>query len=124
MRINIVTIFPEFFVGPLSLSIPKRAQGAGLVVLPECVSSGWLDDPAAVRPLAEPGDGSGPALSAWREAAREGVLSRTTANDQHVEQVRQLYRRGQDERAVALGFSCGFAHCCAAPPKPATVRNH
>lgn len=47
------------------------AQGATLVVLPECVSSGWLDDPAAVGPLAEPGDGSGPALSAWRAAARE-----------------------------------------------------
>jgi tRNA (guanine37-N1)-methyltransferase len=31
MRINIVTIFPEFFAGPLSLSIPKRAREAGLV---------------------------------------------------------------------------------------------
>ena len=31
MRINIVTIFPGFFDGPLSLSIPKRAHDAGLV---------------------------------------------------------------------------------------------
>jgi tRNA (guanine37-N1)-methyltransferase len=31
MRINIVTIFPEFFAGPLSLSIPGRAAAAGLV---------------------------------------------------------------------------------------------
>jgi tRNA (guanine37-N1)-methyltransferase len=31
MRINIVTIFPEFFEGPLGLSIPKRAAEAGLV---------------------------------------------------------------------------------------------
>jgi len=31
MRINIVTIFPDFFSGPLGLSIPKRAAEAGLV---------------------------------------------------------------------------------------------
>jgi tRNA (guanine37-N1)-methyltransferase len=31
MRINIVTIFPGFFEGPLSLSIPGRAADAGLV---------------------------------------------------------------------------------------------
>ena len=31
MRINIVTLFPEFFSGPLSLSIPGRAAKAGLV---------------------------------------------------------------------------------------------
>ena len=31
MRINLVTLFPEFFSGPLSLSIPKRAAEAGLV---------------------------------------------------------------------------------------------
>lgn len=31
MRINIVTLFPPFFEGPLSLSIPKRAAAAGLV---------------------------------------------------------------------------------------------
>ncbi len=31
VRINIVTIFPDFFVGPLSLSIPARAARAGLV---------------------------------------------------------------------------------------------
>jgi len=31
MRINFVTIFPEFFDGPLGLSIPKRAAEAGLV---------------------------------------------------------------------------------------------
>ena len=31
LRINIVTIFPEFFGGPLSLSIPARAAQAGSV---------------------------------------------------------------------------------------------
>jgi tRNA (guanine37-N1)-methyltransferase len=31
MRINIITIFPDFFAGPLGLSIPKRAADAGLV---------------------------------------------------------------------------------------------
>ena len=31
MRINIVSIFPDFFTGPLSLSIPARAAAAGLV---------------------------------------------------------------------------------------------
>lgn len=31
LRINIVTIFPRFFEGPLSLSIPARAAAAGLV---------------------------------------------------------------------------------------------
>jgi tRNA (guanine37-N1)-methyltransferase len=31
LRINVVTIFPEFFGGPLGLSIPSRAREAGLV---------------------------------------------------------------------------------------------
>jgi tRNA (guanine37-N1)-methyltransferase len=31
MKINIVTIFPEFFAGPLSLSIPEQARNAGSV---------------------------------------------------------------------------------------------
>ena len=31
LRINIVTIFPEFFTGPLALSIPARAAAAGAV---------------------------------------------------------------------------------------------
>jgi tRNA (guanine37-N1)-methyltransferase len=31
MRINIVTLFPGFFPGPLGLSIPKRASEMGLV---------------------------------------------------------------------------------------------
>jgi tRNA (guanine37-N1)-methyltransferase len=31
MRINIVSIFPDFFEGPLGLSIPARAAQAGLV---------------------------------------------------------------------------------------------
>ena len=31
MRINIVTIFPDFFAAPLTLSIPGRAAKAGLV---------------------------------------------------------------------------------------------
>lgn len=31
LRINVITIFPDFFSGPLSLSIPARAQTAGAV---------------------------------------------------------------------------------------------
>ncbi|MDQ6718172.1 MAG: tRNA (guanosine(37)-N1)-methyltransferase TrmD [Gemmatimonadota bacterium] len=31
LRINVVTIFPEFFTGPLALSIPSRAAAAGSV---------------------------------------------------------------------------------------------
>ncbi|MDE3216700.1 MAG: tRNA (guanosine(37)-N1)-methyltransferase TrmD [Gemmatimonadota bacterium] len=31
MRVNVVTIFPEFFAGPLGLSIPARAAAAGSV---------------------------------------------------------------------------------------------
>jgi tRNA (guanine37-N1)-methyltransferase len=31
LQVNIVTIFPEFFTGPLSLSIPMRAAAAGVV---------------------------------------------------------------------------------------------
>lgn len=31
LKINIVSIFPDFFTGPLGLSIPKRAAEAGLV---------------------------------------------------------------------------------------------
>ncbi len=31
MKINVVTIFPEFFAAPLGLSIPARAAAAGLV---------------------------------------------------------------------------------------------
>ncbi|MFL5606423.1 MAG: tRNA (guanosine(37)-N1)-methyltransferase TrmD [Gemmatimonadaceae bacterium] len=31
MKINVVTIFPEFFSAPLALSIPARAAAAGLV---------------------------------------------------------------------------------------------
>jgi tRNA (guanine37-N1)-methyltransferase len=31
LRINVVSIFPQFFEGPLSLSIPARAKAAGAV---------------------------------------------------------------------------------------------
>ena len=31
LTVNIITLFPEFFTGPLGLSIPKRAAEAGLV---------------------------------------------------------------------------------------------
>lgn len=31
LQVNVVTIFPEFFAGPLSLSIPARAAAAGAV---------------------------------------------------------------------------------------------
>jgi tRNA (guanine37-N1)-methyltransferase len=36
LRINIVSIFPDFFTGPLGLSIPKRAAEAGLVAY-DCI---------------------------------------------------------------------------------------
>jgi tRNA (guanine37-N1)-methyltransferase len=32
LRINVVTIFPDFFAGPLTLSIPARAAAAGSVL--------------------------------------------------------------------------------------------
>jgi predicted amidohydrolase/alkylhydroperoxidase/carboxymuconolactone decarboxylase family protein YurZ len=50
-----------------------RAAGAGadLVVLPECVTTGWVVDREGVEALAEAGDGAGPALGAWRAAARQ-----------------------------------------------------
>jgi tRNA (guanine37-N1)-methyltransferase len=32
LRINVVTIFPDFFAGPLTLSIPSRAAAAGSVL--------------------------------------------------------------------------------------------
>jgi len=31
LQVNLISIFPEFFAGPLGLSIPKRAAEAGLV---------------------------------------------------------------------------------------------
>ena len=31
LRINVISIFPDFFAGPLGLSIPSRARGAGAV---------------------------------------------------------------------------------------------
>ncbi|MCC6847624.1 MAG: tRNA (guanosine(37)-N1)-methyltransferase TrmD [Deltaproteobacteria bacterium] len=31
MRVHVVTIFPEFFVSPLAVGIPKRARDAGLL---------------------------------------------------------------------------------------------
>jgi tRNA (guanine37-N1)-methyltransferase len=31
LTINLISIFPDFFTGPLGLSIPKRAAEAGLV---------------------------------------------------------------------------------------------
>jgi tRNA (guanine37-N1)-methyltransferase len=31
LRVNVITIFPEFFTAPLGLSIPSRARDAGAV---------------------------------------------------------------------------------------------
>ena len=31
LRVNVITIFPDFFAGPLGLSIPARARAAGSV---------------------------------------------------------------------------------------------
>ncbi len=42
MRINIVSIFPGFFEGPLGLSIPARAAVSGLVeyqLIDPCVTT-------------------------------------------------------------------------------------
>lgn len=47
------------------------AQGATLTILPETVTAGWILDPPGMARVAEAGDGSGLALSAWREAARK-----------------------------------------------------
>lgn len=46
-------------------------EEADLVVLPEMCTTGCTLDPATFRGLAEPADGSGPALGAWIAAARE-----------------------------------------------------
>jgi predicted amidohydrolase len=46
------------------------ASDADIVVLPELMSTGYLLDAARIGPLAEPADGTGPVLSAWRAAAR------------------------------------------------------
>lgn len=45
-------------------------QGADLVVLPELVASGYVLDDPSIRELAEAGDGTGPALSAWIALAK------------------------------------------------------
>jgi predicted amidohydrolase len=45
-------------------------RGADLVVLPELVASGYVLDDPSIRDLAEPSDGSGPALSTWSALAR------------------------------------------------------
>jgi predicted amidohydrolase/alkylhydroperoxidase/carboxymuconolactone decarboxylase family protein YurZ len=47
------------------------ARGAGIVVLPELVATGYEPDDDRIEQAAEPGDGSGPVLSAWRAAAAE-----------------------------------------------------
>lgn len=48
------------------------ASGAELVVLPELVTTGWvMEDPAALRDLAEVADGNGPALVGWSGAAHD-----------------------------------------------------
>ncbi len=46
------------------------AQDADLVVLPELVASGYVTDDPAIAALAEPADGSGPVVGAWRDVAR------------------------------------------------------
>src|SRR6185436_5530411 len=45
-------------------------EGAELVVLPEMAACGYLLDAAHLDGHAEPGNGSGPVLSRWREQAR------------------------------------------------------
>jgi predicted amidohydrolase/alkylhydroperoxidase/carboxymuconolactone decarboxylase family protein YurZ len=45
--------------------------GAGLVVLPELVATGYTLDLAGLSAAAEGGDGGGPVLSAWSRLARE-----------------------------------------------------
>lgn len=59
-------------VAQTTAAIARAAgQGAELVVLPECVTTGWVIDREGVQALAEAGDGTGPALGAWRATARE-----------------------------------------------------
>jgi len=47
------------------------AADADLIVLPELMSTGYTLDRDRIASLAEPADGSGPVLSAWRAAARQ-----------------------------------------------------
>ncbi len=47
------------------------ADGAGLVILPEMAACGYLLDAGHLDRHAEPGDGSGPVLTGWRDLARE-----------------------------------------------------
>ena len=44
MRIDVVTIFPEFLDGPLALSIPGMAQSAGIVSIQARNLRDYADD--------------------------------------------------------------------------------
>ena len=46
-------------------------RGAEVVLLPELAASGYLLQSAHLHAVAEPGDGSGPVLSAWVAAAKQ-----------------------------------------------------
>ena len=58
LRVNVVTIFPEFFAGPLALSIPARARAAGAVDY-RVVDCGFHARPASHRRRYPYGGGAG-----------------------------------------------------------------
>jgi len=60
MRIDVVTIFPEFFDGPLALSIPGRAQSAGIVSIQARNLRDYADD--AHRTVDDAPYGGGPGM--------------------------------------------------------------
>ena len=62
LRINIVTIFPTFFDGPLALSIPKRAKDADAVDYRVVDLRDFAHDPHRTVDDAPYGGGSGMVL--------------------------------------------------------------
>jgi predicted amidohydrolase len=102
-----------------------RGMRADLLVLPELANSGYLyATPADLRPFSEPGDGSGPFLSALRqlagdaggvivagfsELAPEGLYNSAAAVD--ASGVIQVYRKTHlfaDEKLLFLPGNTGF----------------
>ena len=65
MRINIVTIFPQYFAAPLALSIPGRAAAAGLVTYRVVDLRDFTHDRHRTVDDAPYGGGTGMVVSAW-----------------------------------------------------------
>ncbi|MBW3663515.1 MAG: tRNA (guanosine(37)-N1)-methyltransferase TrmD [Actinobacteria bacterium] len=71
MRIDVITIFPEFFEGPFSASLLGRASAAGTVELHVHDLRGWTDDRHRTVDDAPYGGGAGMVMRAdvWFRAA-------------------------------------------------------